>query len=220
MLLSNRNQKFASSQAAFGAKQPLTKQAVESMKHFKDGGAYKINRKLRGLDKRSLTAAEKKIIADMESLPKRVLRKDTFVYRGIGTSFDFDPVSSLKVGKPFLEKGFSSVSTIKDVAELFQYGCGVLAKILLPKGSEVVDIDALLTKNGRKLPEDFLERTRLKGHPRHEWVLMPNAEYKVMHFAENDTPCKIVQNKNGDKTFVFDASRGDFTLKYNPKAKS
>lgn len=203
---------------AFKSRCSLEPNVVESIKAFKSGAVYKINEKLRGINIEPLASEEEKLINDLTLLPRKVLSKDTYVYRGVGDSYNFDPVETLKgfmhSGQPFEEKGFTSTSPIMSVAKKFQYARGVLERILLPKGTEVVNIDSLLLQNIYKLSdEDFINITTRLKRPRHEWVLLPNAKYNITSFSDKNKYVYWVDS-NGKRHKFIDNCIGIFDLNY------
>lgn len=163
----------------------LDNDLVEIIKDFKTGTAYRVNEKLREVNKLPLTSEEKAIVVGFPLLPKKVLLRDTYVYRGVGESCDFSPLKSIIPGEMFIEKGFTSVSPFRHVAKTFRYSMGVLEKILLPMGTEVIDIDSLLKANTSKLPTEVAQTVKVQ--PKHEWVLLPGASYKVLDYSDKKT---------------------------------
>ncbi len=189
----------------------LSKEAVDAIKDFKLGRVYEINEKLRGLKPESLTLAEQEIISQLSLLPQKILSKDTYVYRGVCRKYNFNPFDTLKVGTIFLEKGFTSLAPLKRVAKLFRHGDGILEKILLPKGTKVLDIDSLLKRNASQLPDDIARI--VKRQAKHEWVLMPNSNYKVIDFVKKAT-YRHWTDLEGKKYQIFDGGKGTCELHY------
>lgn len=156
----------------------LPQNLVDVLADFKGSGAFRVNEKLRGIVKEPLTKSERAIVEGFQVLPRETLQEDAFVYRGVMDSYDFLPLEALKPGAVFSEKGFTSVSPFDVTALLFKGLRGILERIRLPQGTKVIDIDSLLEANRPELLS--------KAHPKHELVLLPNQNFRVLDFSDSD----------------------------------
>lgn len=87
----------------FKSKLILEKNIVESMKDYKSGAVYLLNRKLRGLSQEGLTLKDIEILNNMKLIPRKIINSDAFVYRGVCANEALENVP-LKIGESFLDK--------------------------------------------------------------------------------------------------------------------
>jgi|GEM_PF-2968249 len=165
-----------------GKEAKISDEVLNALIIYKDG-FFEINNKLRGVRKDKLTPEEEKYIKGVLAAPKRTLNEDTFVFRGIGDTYCFNPLKMLKVGEIFHEKGFTALSPLERIAKEFRFSVGVIAKILMPKGSKYIDVDSLLIENIDRLPEYHRQFYKIAENPCHEWILPPETDYYVKSYS-------------------------------------
>jgi len=210
MILSNFNntQKICFKGKATGVSQSI----IDALLQYK-GNPYDLNLKLRGADKARLTRIEKQIKDGILQAPREILKEDTFVYRGIGDTWSFEPLTDLKVGEIYQDKGFASVSPFERVAKQFRYSVGVIAKIFLPKGSEVINIDSVLLNNYDKLPNYKKEFYDSVQNPNFELLLLPNSKFHVKSYSNKGSIFDPDKHING----YDQQSHGTFEFDYLPQ---
>jgi hypothetical protein len=193
----------------------LNDQVLHALVRYKSGAIYDINHKLRGVIEEKLTGEDKKIIKGLLSAPREKLLKGVYVYRGICDGWAFDPFKSFLIGNLFHEEGFTALSPIESTAKEFRYGHGVLAKIFLPKGTEYIDIDNLLINNIDRLPDSTRNYYMYGKNPRHEWILLPDADYFIKSYSNKGSLLDPNKPKRHSKRIDYN-SLGKFILRYLP----
>lgn len=113
---------------------------------FEDNIADDLNGPLRSGQK--LDKVNQRHVDALDSaISKGELKKDATFFRGLERDF----VVKLKVGSTFTDKGFASVTTKKDTAELFALGSGYeqtdegeVVRVRVPKGTHALDVTGAL----------------------------------------------------------------------------
>lgn len=72
------------------------------------------------------------------------------------------------------------------------YSYGYILKILLKKGTPVIDLDKYLLKNLHQIPDkDFCNIIlHQQVHKKHEYILPPNGTFKVENFYYKPSECR------------------------------
>lgn len=165
-------------------KPTLTPEQAIAAGEFKQGEAcYEANATLRGLKNSPLSTKAEGILLHLPSLPLTTLQEDTFFYRGLSSKPEFDPLQELRCGERFKEFGFTSLTPIEGVAKLYRYYKGVIMRILLPKGTQVIDINSLVKSNLELLPPKLANELTRQQLKQPELVLLPNANFRVSEYS-------------------------------------
>lgn len=177
----------------------ISQDLLKALRGYKCGDYYFVNRKLRGLVTKDFTDDERAIIDLLPNAPQARLTEDVFVYRGLGHNPEFNALDEFKPGEIYTEKGFTSTSPILKNVKGYLARKGILQKILLPKGTKVIDIDTLLKANLERLEMiDSFTAKSLQKEKEHEWILLPNNKFKVLDYSpvtqENEDGCQGVFN--------------------------
>lgn len=185
---------------------------LKALSDYKNGFYYFVNRKLRGTDTNAFSAEEQAIIDLFPKAPSARLTQDTFVYRGLGANCEFNPLETYRAGEIYTEKGFTSTTPIFNNAKDYMASNGILQKILLPKGTKIIDIDTLLKVNLERLElfQPFLSNN-LKKRKEHEWILLPNKNFKVLDYSPIKTYSHFTDSK-GVTQEIDDGCKGIFNL--------
>lgn len=190
----------------------LPQNLLQALKNYKGSHSYTVNEKLRGVCHEPLTSEERDIVELFPQAPMVTLPEDKFVFRGVGISHDFNPLEALKPGEIFTEKGFTSISKFKATAKLFRYSSGIMEKILLPKGTKFIDIDAVLKANLNRLYKlDDMFASAVENIHKHEWILLPNKKFEVLDYSPVKT-YNYFTDSDGITHKFDDGGRGIFNL--------
>ena len=190
----------------------ISQDLLRALRNYKCADYYFVNRKLRGVDSEAFTDKERAIINLLPHAPRARLTQDVFVYRGVGANCEFNSLDEFKPGEIYTEKGFTSTSPILDNVKGYMARNGILQKILLPKGTKVIDIDTLLKANLERLKmfDPHTAKSLEKGKE-NEWILLPNKNFKVLNYSPTKTYSHFTDS-DGVKHEIDDGCKGVFNL--------
>lgn len=186
MKIQNRNMSNTPPPQFGTAPQRLSRRTIHALNQYKDGDfASKLNAKLRGLLDEPFTKDELIVLEELPKAPKKVLKQNTYVYRGVCCSPTFNPQEVFIPGTTYIEKGILSLSPQFSTAVAFRHRKGAILHILMPKGSEFIDIDDILKTHHYILPKNDAIRSRRER--KHELLALQGAMLDTVEFTKRES---------------------------------
>lgn len=158
----------------------LSQSEIDALSKYHYGNAVVLNNALRDGEKTGGGFTQ----GDIKNLDSAIqhgsLKENTVLYRGVGNSFlgmDLKNPESV-IGHTFTDKGYSSFSASKDVAETYSHG--TVFRLKANKGTKTAFVDgAIHSKN------DLREYAREGDAGNFECLLKRNQSYKITGYKRS-----------------------------------
>lgn len=158
----------------------LSSAEVDALTKYHYGNAVIMNNALRDGEKTGGQFTQADIKNIDSAIEKGSLKENTVLYRGIPTNFvgvDFGNPESV-VGKSFTDKGYSSFTTSKEVADTYSHG--VVLKLSAKKGTKTAFVDGAIHSKS-----DLKEYAREGDAGNFECLLKRRQKYKVTGYSRS-----------------------------------